>query len=296
MTEREDAQPVAVLGLGALGSVVAGALLKAGHPTTVWNRSPGRAADLVGHGAIPAATLAEAATASPVVVLAVADADAVRAVLEPVADALAGRVVVNLTSGRPEQARDLAAWTARRGGTYLDGAAMSGTRAVGRPEALFLYSGSRETFDSAGPALRSLGRARYLGADPGTASLHDTALLGVNLGLLTGFYHAVALLGGAGVPAPDVAEVVTDYLPFAQGLLAEHARQAELRTAPPDEGTLEVLAAAVDHLVATSAGLGIGTDVPDGIRALLERGLRAGHGRDGLPSLVGVIAGTEVTR
>jgi 3-hydroxyisobutyrate dehydrogenase-like beta-hydroxyacid dehydrogenase len=170
---------------------------------------------------------------------------------------------------------------------------MSGTRPVGRPEALFLYSGAADSFATARPVLDSLGRATYLGAEPGTASLYDIALLGVNLGLLAGFYHAAALLGRAGVPATAVAEVVTDYLPFAVGLLGDHARQADRGHFPPDEGTLAGLAAAVDHLVATSTDLGISTGVPDGARALLARGIAAGHGADGLPSLVGVIAGGD---
>ena len=38
---------VAVLGTGALGTVVARALAAAGHPTTAWNRTPERLAALV---------------------------------------------------------------------------------------------------------------------------------------------------------------------------------------------------------------------------------------------------------
>jgi 3-hydroxyisobutyrate dehydrogenase-like beta-hydroxyacid dehydrogenase len=288
MTETHPA--VAVLGLGALGSPVARALLEAGHPTTVWNRTPERADAVVRLGAASAATPAEAVAAARVVLVAVADDDAVRAVLDPVAADLAGRVVVNLTSGTPDQARALAAWAGRHGAAHLDGAAMTGTSPIGRPEAFFLYSGATEAFTTAEPALTSLGRATYLGADPGTASLFDTALLGVNLGLLTGFYHALALLAAAGVPAQEVATVVTGYLPFAVGLLPEHARQVDQDEYPPAEGTLAVLAAAVDHLVATSADLGIDPAVPIAVRALLSRGLDAGRAQDGLPSLVRVIA------
>jgi hypothetical protein len=58
--------------------------------------------------------------------------------------------------------------------------------------------------------------------------------------------------------------------------------------AAADEGTLEVLAAAVDHLVVTSVQAGIGTDVPDGVRAI-GRGIAAGHGHDGPASLVEAI-------
>lgn len=281
--------PVSVLGLGALGSALARALLAAGQPTTVWNRTEGRADDLVALGASRAQTAAAAIAATEIVVVAVVDEDAVRAVLGSAAGELAGRVLVNLTSGTPEQARGLAEWASAEGAGYLDGAAMSGVRLVGGSEALFLYGGSAESFAAAESTLSAFGRVAYLGADPGIASLYDTALLGVNMALLTGFYHAVALVGSAGVDAPDFAAVATGYLPFALGLLTDHARQAGQGHYPPDEGTLEVLDAAVDHLVATSARAGLRTDVPDGVRALIQRGIAEGHGQHGPAGLIEVI-------
>ncbi|WP_344841650.1 NAD(P)-binding domain-containing protein [Nonomuraea dietziae] len=51
---------VTVLGLGSMGSALAGALLDKGVETTVWNRSAGRAAPLVARGAREAATPLEA--------------------------------------------------------------------------------------------------------------------------------------------------------------------------------------------------------------------------------------------
>ncbi|RFU40309.1 NAD(P)-dependent oxidoreductase, partial [Actinomadura logoneensis] len=51
---------IAFLGLGRMGSAMAGRLLAAGHDLTVWNRSPERAAPLAGRGAVAAATPAEA--------------------------------------------------------------------------------------------------------------------------------------------------------------------------------------------------------------------------------------------
>src|SRR5690606_23289143 len=194
--------PVAVLGVGSLGSALARALLAAGHPTAVWNRTPARTEPLVGAGAAAAPSPREVIRAAEVVVVAVADEAAVRAVLEPVASALTGRVVVALTSGTPEQARDLAAWVERHGARRLDGAAMSGVRLVGDPEALFLYAGRADAFAAAEPALRALGGATYLGPDPGVASLYDTALLGVNTSVLAGFSHGLALVGSAGVARP----------------------------------------------------------------------------------------------
>lgn len=79
------------------------------------------------------------------------------------------------------------------------------------------------------------------------------------------------------------------YLPFVSALISEHARQAGEDRYPGDDGTLEVHAAAMDLLIQTRRTHGISADVPGTIKALLERGIAAGHGADGIASLTGVI-------
>ncbi len=56
---RQD--PIAVLGMGAMGLPMARNLARAGFPVTVWNRTPGRDGEARSAGAVAAATLAEAA-------------------------------------------------------------------------------------------------------------------------------------------------------------------------------------------------------------------------------------------
>jgi 3-hydroxyisobutyrate dehydrogenase-like beta-hydroxyacid dehydrogenase len=286
-----DGLAVSVLGTGMLGTALARALLRASHRVTVWNRTAGKADALVASGATRAPTPAEAVAASPIVIASVSTYDNVHALLAPGADRLAGRTLVNLSSGTPEGARTLSAWAAEQGVRYLDGAAMSGTRLVGQPEALFLYSGDPDAYAAHEATLAALGRAVHLGADPGAASVYDTALLAMNMGVLSGFYQAIALVGAAGVDAPTFAAVAVDYLPFVAGLLSGHARQIDRRRYPGDDGTLEVYAAAMGHIVDTGRRHGIDVELPAAIAALIERGIAAGHGDDGLARLADVIAG-----
>ncbi len=278
MNER---QTVTVLGAGALGAVVARAFATAGHRTTVWNRTRGRLGVLREETPTlhAAETVPEATSAGELVVLAVADSAAARAVIEAAGDTLAGRLVVSLTSTTPADSRALAALVGPR---FLDGAAMSGTRLVGDPSALFLYAGDPDSFAAAEPALRALGTARWVGADPGASSLWDTALLGLNLGVLTGFYQAVALTGAA---AADVATIATQYLPFATGLITDHARQVDAKLYPADDGSLDVYAGAVGHLIATANERGVATDLAEAWRTMIERAVAAGHSDDGLAAL-----------
>jgi 3-hydroxyisobutyrate dehydrogenase len=70
-------EPVAVLGIGAMGHAMATSLLRAGIPTIVWNRRPAAARDLAGLGAEVAPSAADAARRAAVVVTMVTDTDAV---------------------------------------------------------------------------------------------------------------------------------------------------------------------------------------------------------------------------
>ena len=70
-------EPVAVLGIGAMGHGMAASTLRAGIPTTVWNRTTEATRDLAELGAQVAGTAAEAARQAAIVVTMVTDANAV---------------------------------------------------------------------------------------------------------------------------------------------------------------------------------------------------------------------------
>ena len=70
-------EPVAVLGIGAMGHAMARSLLRAGIPTIVWNRTSAATRDLAGLGAEVAPSAADAVRRAAVVVTMVTDTDAV---------------------------------------------------------------------------------------------------------------------------------------------------------------------------------------------------------------------------
>ena len=70
-------EPVAVLGIGAMGHGMATSALRADIPTIVWNRRPAATRDLAALGADVAETAADAARRAAIVVTMVSDADAV---------------------------------------------------------------------------------------------------------------------------------------------------------------------------------------------------------------------------
>jgi 3-hydroxyisobutyrate dehydrogenase-like beta-hydroxyacid dehydrogenase len=129
---------VSFLGLGEMGSALARAALSAGHPTTVWNRSPDKAIALIDAGGRAVKTAAEAIEASDLIVMCLFDHRSVHEVLDPLADRLAGRHLINLTTTSPEGARELAQWAAGVGADYLDGGIMATPEMIGTQQSRVL--------------------------------------------------------------------------------------------------------------------------------------------------------------
>ncbi|MGW0481629.1 NAD(P)-dependent oxidoreductase [Nonomuraea sp. NPDC003214] len=286
MTNTPD-ESVTVIGLGLMGQALAAAFLAAGHPTTVWNRTPGKAAGLVERGAALAPSVADAVRASSLVVVCLTDADAVRDTLGAHRDELAGRTLVNLTSGTSSEARELAALTA----SYVDGAIMAVPEVIGSPEAFLLFSGSQEAFDRHRDSLGRLGTATFFGTDPGLASLYDVALLGVMWGTLNAFLHGAALLGEAKVEASAFAPFATQWVGSVTGFITAYAAQIDRGAYPAEDATLETHLATMKYLVRESAAAGVDTEWPARIQALTERAIEGGHAGTSYASLVEVFRG-----
>ncbi|MEU9034897.1 NAD(P)-binding domain-containing protein [Streptomyces sp. NPDC048352] len=287
----ENPVPVSVLGLGMMGAALAGAYLKAGHRTTVWNRSEGKADALVAQGAVLADGIAEAVAASGVLVVCVVDYDALYAILEPVRESLAGKVLVNLTSGLPEDARAAARWAAGIGVEYLDGYVMTVPPAVGQPQTLLFYGGSRATFEAYEETLKVLGgNSVFLGEDAGTAALYDLALLGILWAGLTSALHAYALVGTEKIPAAALAPYAEAWithvvLPSVKGA-AQAVDTGEYGTTV---STAALNAAGLAKMVEASKAQGIRPDLMVPIKEFLEKRVADGHGHEAPAGMFEVI-------
>jgi len=282
---------VTVLGLGPMGRALASAFLTAGHPVTVWNRTPGRAGDLPDRGADVAGSVGDAVGAGQVIVACLLDYAAVRAVLEPVPSMRwEGRLLANLTSGEPVRARAMADWAAAHGIRYLDGAILTPTAAIGTPTAAVLYSGSHEVHEAVRDTMAAVGgTGTYLGADPGRAAAYEVALLDLFATSVYGVAHSFALAAAEGI-APD------DLAPFAigiSGLLSEMIPgfASQLRTGhyPGERSTIASAATTIAHLIDAAGVHGLDVGALTAAKGAADRAVAAGHGPDGLPRLATVL-------
>jgi len=195
------ARRVTVIGLGSMGSGMAAALVAAGQPITVFNRTAAKAEPLVKAGATPAASVGEACDGAEVVLLGLADESAVDNVLfaEAVGRLKPGAVVIDTSTVSPTFARNTELRLAASGVARVE-ACVLGNPQMALAGRLRVFAAGRESdVDDVRDVLSKLSQeVRYLGPT-GRASALKLAfnlLLGVQV---AGLAEAVAFAEGAGL-------------------------------------------------------------------------------------------------
>ncbi|MEU8411769.1 NAD(P)-binding domain-containing protein [Amycolatopsis japonica] len=268
--------PVTVVGLGSMGSALAGAFLAAGHPTTVWNRTASKADPLVARGARLAATADAAVRASPLTITCLTTYEDTRAALE--AASLTGRALVTLNSGSPVEARRMAEWATGRGARYLDGAIKNVPSAVGAPDTLLYYGGDKTVFDEHRETLRVLGGDTvHLGEETDLAALYETAVGGTLLPALVGFFQGAAALRSRGLEAETLLPYATKWFEMIISVLPMYAKEIDSGDYSDPAASVNIFhAGAAADLGLAEEGVDVGWQRP--MHDLVRRAAEAGHG------------------
>jgi 3-hydroxyisobutyrate dehydrogenase-like beta-hydroxyacid dehydrogenase len=150
---------IAILGMGNMGRAFATRAIETGHPTTVWNRTPGRVAGLVASGAIDANTVTAAAAGADAIVVVLADDAAVLDVCLGDDGALASlqpdAVFANVSTVSPETARRLAELGPE--GRVLDAPVMGSPTMIAGGLGRFLIGGPAPAITAIEPLWSDLG-------------------------------------------------------------------------------------------------------------------------------------------
>ncbi|MDN8614887.1 NAD(P)-dependent oxidoreductase [Variovorax ginsengisoli] len=198
---------IGFIGIGLMGEAMCRRLLARGHGVTVWNREPERVQLVLPFGATAAASPAEVAAATDIVLLCVFDDQAVEdCVLGELGVArvqdLANRLLIDLSTITPASTRDLAARAARQAGLrWIDAPVSGGPAAALEGSLTIMTGGTAEDMAEAAPILDCLGsnvtHMGPLGAGQ-TAKVLNQAIVGAGFVLMS----EVALLAeAAGIDA-----------------------------------------------------------------------------------------------
>jgi 3-hydroxyisobutyrate dehydrogenase len=183
---------VGVVGLGTMGAAMAANLRAAGHQTTVWNRTAGRAGPLTEAGAREASDPAELAHDSDVVVISVSDTPDVEAVLFGpggiAGGAHPGLLVIDTSTISPAATRDFAARLAALGVDLVDAPVSGGSEGARKATLTIFVGGEAAAVERARPILACLGTTITRFGPSGSGQ----AVKAVNQVMIGGLYLAVA--------------------------------------------------------------------------------------------------------
>jgi 3-hydroxyisobutyrate dehydrogenase-like beta-hydroxyacid dehydrogenase len=193
--------------MGRMGRALARRLLDTGHRVAVWNRTPGRAEDLIRAGAIEAPTPEVASANAEVVFSVLTDDAAVAAVLGDQAPRLPGTAaVVDASTVSPETTARLASLYE---GRFAACPVLGAPSALAAGQATLLVAGPPSLLERLAPLLESISpELRRCGDDPAAALV--AKLLGnyLLLGGLALVSEAVVAGQAAGMSDPALRDLL----------------------------------------------------------------------------------------
>ena len=205
---------IGFIGLGVMGKPMATHLVSAGHHLTVHNRSRGAVDELVAGGAVAAASPAEVARASDVVITMLPDTPDVERVIAGDNGVLAGlkkgAVVIDMSSVSPVATERLAKMVADKGGAMLDAPVSGGEIGAINASLSIMVGGDEATFHRMKPILDVMGnkeRVVYIGRSGAGQICKICNQIAIG-GALAGVSEAFALARKTGVDAARVRQAL----------------------------------------------------------------------------------------
>ncbi|WP_028536510.1 NAD(P)-dependent oxidoreductase [Paludibacterium yongneupense] len=166
---------VAFLGLGSMGVPMARQLIEAGYAVTVFNRSPGRDAELLAAGAIRAASPQQAVTPGGIAVSMLSNDAALLDVAlgeHGFLPRLGVGLHLSMSTVAPETSRQLAAAQAAHGGLFVAAPVFGRPDAAAAAKLWIAQSGAAAAKLRAAPLLAAMGQGVHdFGVEPGAANI-----------------------------------------------------------------------------------------------------------------------------
>ena len=260
MSSNRPPSPVGLVGLGNMGVVMAGHLLKSGMTVIGWDRRPEALAPFTQAGGVAAATLADLGSVA-VAISIVFDDEATREVtLGPngLVDSLShGAIHVVMASISPALSRSLQDAHAAKGQRYLAASIFGRPEAAAAAELRINCSGSAAVYEEVKPILDTLGTPRWVGTEPEQAMLVKTignSMITTSVELLREMF---AFLRAGGIEEAAAKEILIDTL-FAGQIFTGYS---ERYIADPSGARMTEIARK-DRKVCLQAATTLGVDLP----------------------------------
>ena len=279
---------VALLGLGLMGSGMAGRLLDAGYPLSIWNRNPDKTQALAERGARVAKSPREAAAGAAVVISMLADVPVCRDVWlgrgEALVDATPGTVLVESSTVTVEWIEELNR-AAKEHGCELVDAPVTGSKVQANGgQLLFLAGGQASTLDKINPILKSMSRdVVHVGPIGSGARLKliNNFLSGSQAAALA---EALSMIERSGLDREKALGVLTEGAPGSPLVKLLSGRMTQRQYEP--QFLLRLMAKDLRYAVSEAEHQDLDLDMGRAALRVFEHAISAGLGDDDMSAVV----------
>ncbi len=286
-------QKVTVIGAGRMGSALAATLFKKGFATVVWNRTAQKAEPLTRLGVRVADSVLAAVTDADVVIVNLSDYEASFQILRrhDIESALRSKIVVQLSSGLPNQAREMEQWARPCGIGYLDGSILSAPMSIGTPQCRILCSGPEEVFRRAKPVLMAFTDNVWLvGSEIGQAmALELSVMAAFVMSALFGFFQGYVVCELENVPVATYLQFVKKSLQALPQIVARIYGKLQAKDYVGDQSSLEAWSVAPKEVIAWCRDHGVDRSIADAQLSIFEKAIRTGKGQSDIACLCDVL-------
>jgi 3-hydroxyisobutyrate dehydrogenase-like beta-hydroxyacid dehydrogenase len=275
-----------------MGTIVARTLSDRGKRVAAWNRSPGKGEGLRASGVHICDTSEMALKVSPVSIFVMLNSQAARETLEALraTGALAGRTIVNYSSGSTEESRELYALVAGAGGRYVKGTIMAYPRSIGHPESYCIHSGDAEAFEDHRALLELLaGHVIFLPFQE--AQAFATAINAQTFTAMLSFFEVVGAADHMGLPVAQTARRIKEASRFfIADALEDAVHRFEGAGFAGDQATIDTHAAGFAYIREYMTSQGASTPIFDAVCEVARSAQREGHGQADIAATTKVFA------
>jgi 3-hydroxyisobutyrate dehydrogenase-like beta-hydroxyacid dehydrogenase len=267
-----------------MGSALARAFLTKECEVTVWNRSPEKSAEFEGLARVAHSVL-DACAASNVVVVCLLNYAAGEASMRSteVESMLSGKVMIQLSTGSPADARRTSAWAQACGAAYLDGAILGSPPMVGGDQATVLVSGPKGVYDRNVELFQALTpNPSFCGEEIGRAAALDNAALELSAGCSVVLYHALALCAAESIPFEDLFDLAR---PFREDYVERVTSPIRTGDYPSGNASIHTWVSWAETLVRVADDAGVSASLPLALLECLNRTVELGQGDKDFPAV-----------
>lgn len=249
---------IGFIGLGQMGHGMAANLIKAGHQVTVYNRSPGKAADLVAQGAKQAGTPAEACNVQAVFTMLAEDKaleDVVFGEHGIIAALPKAAIHISCSTISVAMSEKLTVAHAQAGQRFVAAPVFGRPDAAASAKLFIAAAGDDAALADCAPLFEAIGQRSFiLGATPSTANLVKLSGNFLIASVIESLGEAMALVGKGGVDLHAYLDLLTSTLFSAPvyktygGLIADGKFEPAGFAAPLGQKDIRLTLAAAETL------------------------------------------------